>query len=151
MKAQFTELYSYFTGGVTDESLLAWQQFRAMVPTKDGWEPLCLVANPLYPVEVDGHHSFEPCVMLVFGRGQERLAFVTDGFGWGYGGTGPVGLCKLLAEVLVAYNLVPEHAGLLKYLQRFVIKQPMGQSWASNLRIKAADVLWKITEDVDDH
>jgi hypothetical protein len=144
MNPTITKQYTYATGGITEESLKAWEQFCQLVRPADGWQPESISCNPSYPIEFEGRVTHEHVVMLTFRNdtirnedqvlsAENRVSFVTDGFLWGYGGEGPVGLARVLEALMFIYDLSEDLGDPDRKLIRFIAKQPMDQAWSENL------------------
>jgi hypothetical protein len=134
MGPTITKQYIYATDGITEESIKAWEHFsQFVVRSADGWKPETIFCHPAYPIEFEGRASNEHVVMLSFRNEDQRIMFVTDGFLWGYAGTGPVGLVKVLAAVLFSYDLAAPGSTPERKLLKYLVHQPMDQAWSESL------------------
>ena len=139
-----TKQYTYATGGITEESIKAWEQFCQLVRPEDGWRPEYISCNPAFPIEFEGRVTLEHVVALTFKNDtirnedqvlseENRVVFVTDGFLWGYAGTGPLGLSRILDAIMFIYDLSEECGDPERKLLKYLVQQPMDQAWSESL------------------
>jgi hypothetical protein len=127
------EVWFAQTGGTTDPARAAFQRFvRQRLPWGWHFEKARGVAK--YTVQFKHGPAQEAVVFLTFlGQDGTRVTFGTDGFGWGYPGTGPGGLADCLTDALFG----PKNG--LWHQHRFAITQFLN-------RIKL-DADWSATAD----
>lgn len=92
------EVWFALTGGTTEPALRAFRRFLTKrLPW--GWKFERVQGRAKYPIQRKHGDTEETVVFLTFvGHDDSRVTFGTDGFSWGYGGTGPSGLADILAE-----------------------------------------------------
>lgn len=138
MQDSITTLYSYITGGVTRDSLKAWDTFYGEIDPEENWEPETISCVPEYTLEFEGTTINVPVVVISFKRKNDKIMFLTDGFLWGYAGEGPAGLAKLLKRMFDAFNfefgtLQNPKVNLEYELLQYISKRPMDLGWSANL------------------
>lgn len=113
--------WRYLTGGTTDPALKGVREFVARFVNHQEWRFTGVRLRPRVPVHYGGSTVEEPLVAFDFERNGKRMSLYVDGFSWGYGGTGPMGLVRALVEICDQYEVYPAGDILREALRRWVV------------------------------
>jgi hypothetical protein len=126
--------WCFMTGGVTEKSVTAVKEFtERYAPPTEGWQFHSVDLIAKCPLDYEGNPSEETTVIFNFIRGDEiwtrKQSLLTDGFSWGYGGTGPFGLAYTLTYLCNLYGILPLSSNSIEILKRWVFSRDQDKDY----------------------